>query len=188
MGLLELLWQKFSPDEFQALSLDHHIIVEATVRFVRTGVNLQETTVRTKLHSFRVLAPVLFQPAKGKSGHAKPVVDLTVDGIYDDESVAIRATPPPRDGVVTGKFHMGIRASPDYCPEGAPILGDDRLRGLAMIKVLDRVIAKPWTRLLYLFLQRKQTRYNQEDRHSHSEDSVIFYLPLQRKALTVVDT
>jgi hypothetical protein len=40
-----------------ALSFDHHIIVEATIRFIRASIDLQQTTVRMQLRSFHLLAP-----------------------------------------------------------------------------------------------------------------------------------
>jgi len=45
-----------------------------------------------KLHPFyRVVASVFFEPSKGKSGHSKPVVEPTSDGIDYDEPIAISA-------------------------------------------------------------------------------------------------
>ena len=40
-----------------ALSFDHHIMAGATIRFIRAGIDLQQTTVRMQLRSFHLLAP-----------------------------------------------------------------------------------------------------------------------------------
>jgi len=76
---------------FKPPSLDHHIIVGHN-SLIRARVNLQETTVRVKLHSLHPLAPMLFQHLK-EVHHSKSCVDLSTDGVNDDEPIAIRSHP-----------------------------------------------------------------------------------------------
>src|SRR5713101_7074924 len=130
-----------------------------------------------KLHSLHLLAPVLFQPLKRKSGHPKSVVHLATDGIDDDKPVALRSTPPAWDGVVTGEFHFRIRALPNHGPERAQLLGDDGPCRFSLIDILDREITEVGARFLYLgrYSLGKQTA-RQENNKTHGEDSGTFSL------------
>ena len=61
--LLELFWQEFFSYESQAFSVDHHIVVEATTRFTRTGIYLHQAAVGMKLHSPYRVARRGFSPS-----------------------------------------------------------------------------------------------------------------------------
>jgi hypothetical protein len=133
-----LFFQKFSSDEFQALSVDHHIIVEAAIRFIWAGVYFHQAAVRMKLHPFylRIIAPVLFEPVRGK------VVDLATDGIDDDECVAICSTPPAWNRVVASEFHIRARPAANRGSEGAKLFGDDGPCRFPSIDILDGEITE----------------------------------------------
>ena len=103
-----------------------------------------------KHHPIHLLAPMLFQPLKGKLRNSKSGVDLASGGIDDDEPIATRSTPPAGDGVVTGKLNVRIGTVSNHGPKGAKLFGDDGPSRLTSIDILGRIIAELGARFLYL--------------------------------------
>src|SRR5208282_6423768 len=92
--LLKFIRQRLLANELQPFPFDHHIVVESTIPFIRTRINLQQTAVRMKLHALHFLASMLFQPLEWKFDESKPFIDFTADRVDNYESVAICSAPP----------------------------------------------------------------------------------------------
>src|SRR5258707_14691623 len=95
-----------------------------------------------KFHSLYLLAPVLFQPSKRKFSYSKSFVDLSTDGINDDESIATRSTSPARDGVVPGKLHIRVRAFSDHRSDLAKFFSDEGPHRFPSIDGLNWIITE----------------------------------------------
>ena len=153
------------------------VIVETAMLFIWTGVDLQQTTVRIKLHALDLIAAVRFRPSQRKAPRSEAVVDPATDEIDDDESVAICPTPPPTDGVVPQIPYRNSRHA-----ESQSKTCGDRSRRFPSIDILCRVIVGRWANFLYLGHKsvRAAEHTAQHENDSLRQDSDTFRRHLRR--------
>jgi hypothetical protein len=109
--------------------------------------HFEQTTAGIELHPWnRIVASVFCNPVKRKTGDSKTVVHFAAYRIHDHKSITFRSTPPTRNRIVASKFDLRLRSFTYTRPKPAELLSDDWRRRLAVINVLNHIVAEPWSR------------------------------------------
>jgi hypothetical protein len=137
---LEFIREKFFSHQFQPFAFDHHVVIEATVFFVRTGVDLKQAAIGTKLHPGNLLTTILFQSFEGKLRYPKTLINLAAYGIHDHEQIAACSTPPTWNCVMASKLHFRIRPKTNHGSVRTRFLSDDGRCRLATVDVFDWIL------------------------------------------------
>src|SRR5260370_13015054 len=156
--VLELLWQEFFSEKFQAFPFDHQVIVKPAIALVEASIEFHQSTVRTELHTLRDVIAVFLRPCGRKFAYGKRyVVNSSSYGIDDYQLATLRTAAPPRDCVVSREFHSRFSATANHCSEPTLVFVQDRRSGLSTIDVLHWIVTELWAGLFNLRRKAQST-------------------------------